>query len=57
MQMAAQEIPEGAEDTEEAKRKESLDATLEGLNSLKNILFWTGLEEDHTYAWFEINYK
>jgi hypothetical protein len=57
MQIAAQEIPEGAEDTEGAKRKESLDATLEGLNSLKNILFWAGLEEDHTYAWFEINYK
>jgi hypothetical protein len=57
MQMAAQEIPEGAEDTEGAKRKESLDATLEGLNTLKNILFWAGLEEDHTYAWFEINYK
>ena len=57
MQTAAQEIPEGAEDTEGAKRKESLDATLEGLNTLKNILFWAGLEEDHTYAWFEINYK
>ncbi len=57
MQMAAQEIPEGAEDTEGAKRKESLDAILEGLNSLKNILFWAGLEEDHIYAWFEINYK
>jgi len=57
MQMVAQEIPEGVEDTEEAKRKESLDAILEGLNSLENILFWAGIEEDHTYAWFEINYK
>jgi len=57
MQMAAQEIPEGAEDTEGAKRKESLDAVLEGLNSLENILFWAGLEEDYSYAWLEINYK
>ena len=58
MQMAVQEIPEGAEEeTEEAKRKESLDAVLEGLSSLENILFWAGLEEDHSYAWLEINYK
>jgi len=58
MQMAVQEIPEGAEEeTEEAKRKESLDAVLEGLSSLENILFWAGLEEDHSYTWLEINYK
>jgi len=57
MQMAVQEIPEGAEETEGAKRKQSLDAVLEGLNSLENILFWAGLEEDHSYAWLEINYK
>jgi len=58
MQMAVQEIPEGAEEeTEEAKRKESLYAVLEGLSSLENILFWAGLEEDHSYAWLEINYK
>lgn len=58
MQMAVQEIPEGAEEeTEGAKRKESLDAVLEGLSSLENILFWAGLEEDHSYAWLEINYK
>jgi hypothetical protein len=58
MQMAAQEIPEeAAEETEGAKRKESLDDMLEGLSSLKNVLFWAGLEEDYSYAWFEINYK
>jgi hypothetical protein len=57
MQMAAQEIPEGAEETEGAKRKESLDDILEGLSSLKNVLFWAGLEEDLSYAWLEINYK
>ena len=57
MQMAAQEIPEGVEETEGAKRRESLDAILEGLNSLKNVLFWVGFEEDHSYAWLEINYK
>jgi hypothetical protein len=57
MQMAVQEIPEGEEETEGAKRKESIDAMLEGLNSLKNVLFWAGLEEDYSYAWLEINYK
>ena len=58
MQMAVQEIPEGAEETEGAtKRKESLDAILEGLNSLKNVLFWAGIEEDYSYSWLEINYK
>ena len=57
MQMSIPEIPEGAEETEGAKRKESLDAILEGLNSLENILFWAGFEENYSYAWFEINYK
>ena len=58
MQMAVQEIPEGAEEeTEGAKRKESLDAMLEGLNRLKNVLFWAGIEEDYSYSWLEINYK
>jgi len=58
MQMAVQEIPEGAEEeTEEAKRKESIDAMLEGLKSLKNVLFWAGIEEDYSYSWLEINYK
>jgi len=57
MQMAVQEIPEEAEETDEAKRKESLDAVLEGLYKLENVLFWAGLEEDHSYAWLEINYK
>jgi hypothetical protein len=57
MQMAVQEIPEGVEETEGAKRKESLDAVLEGISSLENVLFWAGLEEDHSYAWLEINYK
>ncbi|GAG62156.1 unnamed protein product [marine sediment metagenome] len=57
MQMAVQEIPEGAEETEGAKRKESLDAVLEGLSSLKNVLFWAGIEEDYSYSWLEINYK
>ena len=37
--MAVQEIPEGVEETEGAKRKRSLDALLEGLNILENILF------------------
>jgi len=55
--MVVPEIPEGAEDTEGAKRKESLDAMLEGLNSLKNVLFWAGIEEDYSYSWLEINYK
>jgi len=57
VQMAVPEIPEGAEDIEGAKRKESLDAMLEGLNSLKNVLFWAGIEEDYSYSWLEINYK
>ena len=58
MQMAVQEIPEGAEEeTEGAKRKESLDAMLAGLNSLENVLFWAGIEEDYSYSWLEINYK
>ncbi len=57
MQMAVPEIPEGTEETEGAKRKESLDAVLEGLNSLENILFWAGIEEDYSYSWLEINYK
>jgi len=57
MQMAVQEIPEGAEETEGAKRKESLDDMLEGLSSLKNVLFWAGLEEDYSYSWIEVNYK
>ncbi|GAI71645.1 unnamed protein product [marine sediment metagenome] len=57
MQMAVQEIPEGAEETEGAKRKESLDVILEGLSSLENILFWAGLEEDYSYTWLEVNYK
>jgi len=57
MQMAVQEIPEGAEETEGAKRKEFLDDILEGINSLENVLFWAGLEEDYSYAWLEINYK
>jgi hypothetical protein len=58
MQMAVQEIPEGEEEeTEGAKRKESLDAMLEGLNSIKNVLFWAGIEEDYSYSWLEINYK
>ncbi|MBE3092601.1 MAG: hypothetical protein IMZ51_02905, partial [Chloroflexi bacterium] len=50
-------IPEGVEETEGAKRKRSLDALLEGLNSLENILFWAGIEEDYSYSWLEINYK
>jgi len=57
MQMAVPEIPEGTEETEGAKRKESLDAVMEALNSLENILFWAGLEEDYSYSWLEINYK
>jgi len=57
MQMAVQEIPEGAEETEGARRKESLDVILEGLSSLENILFWAGLKEDYSYAWLEVNYK
>jgi len=57
MQMAVQEIPEGAEETEGAKRKESLDAILEGLSSLKNVLSWAGIEENYSYSWLEINYK
>ncbi|GAI20509.1 unnamed protein product, partial [marine sediment metagenome] len=50
MQMAVQEIPEGAEETEGAKRKESLDAVLEGLSSLKNVLFWAGIN-----SFFNVN--
>ncbi|GAF84991.1 unnamed protein product, partial [marine sediment metagenome] len=57
MQMTVQEIPEGAEETEGAKRKESLDVILEGLSNLENILFWAGLEEDYSYTWLEVNYK
>ena len=57
MQMAVQEIPEGEEETEGVKRKESLDDILEGLSSLKNVLFWAGLEEDYSYSWLEVNYK
>lgn len=57
MQIAVQGIPEGAEETEGAKRKETLDAILIGLSSLENILLWAGLEEDYSYAWLEVNYK
>ena len=57
MPMVAQGKPEGVEDIEGAKRKESFDAILEGLNNLKNILFWVGVEEDYSYSWLEINYK
>ena len=57
MQMAVLEIPEGEEETEGVKRKESLDVILEGLSSLKNVLFWAGLEEDYSYSWLEVNYK
>ena len=57
MQMAVQEIPEGAEETKGTKRQESLDAILEGLSSLENILFWAGIEEDYSYTWLEVNYK
>ncbi|RXG62415.1 DUF3352 domain-containing protein [Candidatus Atribacteria bacterium 1244-E10-H5-B2] len=57
MQMAVQEIPEGAEETEGARKKESLDVILEGLSSLENILFWAGLKEDYSYAWLEVKYK
>ena len=57
MQMAVQRAPEGTKEAEGVKRKESLDAVLEGLGSLENVLFWAGFEEDHSYAWLEINYK
>jgi len=57
MQMAAQSMPEGAEETEGVKRKETLDVILEGLSSLNNILLWAGIEEDYSYAWLEVNYK
>ncbi len=57
LQIAVQGIPEGAEETEGAKRKETLDAILRGLSSLENILLWAGLEEDYSYNWLEINYK
>ena len=50
--------PEGVEEeSEEAKRKKSLDAMLEGLSSLKNVLFWAEVEDDYSYSWLEINYK
>ena len=57
MQMAVQRAPEGTKEAEGVKRKESLDAVLEGLGSLENVLFWAGFEEDHSYTWLEINYK
>lgn len=57
VQIAVQGIPEGAEETEGAKRKETLDTILRGLSSLENILLWAGLEEDYSYTWLEINYK
>ncbi len=58
IQMAAQQIPKGAEEeTQEARRKESLDAVLQGLSSLENVLFWTGIENDYSYSWLEVNYK
>jgi len=51
MQMSAQNKPEGA------KVNKNIEAMLNSLSSLNNILFWAGLEEDHSYAWLEINYK
>ena len=57
MPIVVQGKSEGVEDTEGAKRKESFDAILEGLNNLKNVLFWAGIEEDYSYSWLEINYK
>jgi hypothetical protein len=54
MQMA---IPEEPNEAERTNGSEDLEEILNNLKNLKNILFWAGLEEDHTYAWFEINYK
>jgi hypothetical protein len=54
MQMA---IPEEPNEAERTNGSEDLEEILNNLKNLKNILFWVGLEEDHTYAWFEINYK
>jgi hypothetical protein len=51
MQMAVQNKPEGV------KGNKNFEAILDSLNSLENILFWTGLEEDYSYSWLEINYK
>ena len=51
MQMAVQNKPEGV------KGNKNFEAILNSLNSLENILFWTGLEEDYSYSWLEINYK
>ena len=51
MQMPVQNKPEGEEGNK------NVEAMLNGLSSLENILFWTGLEEDYSYSWLEINYK
>lgn len=51
MQMAVQNKSEGIEGNK------NIEVMLNSLNSLENILFWTGIEEDHSYSWLEINYK
>jgi len=51
MQMAVQNKTEGEEGNK------NVEAMLNSLSSLENILFWTGLEEDYSYSWLEINYK
>lgn len=51
MQLAVQSKPEGAEGNE------NVETMLNSLSSLKNVLFWVGLEEDYSYSWLEINYK
>jgi hypothetical protein len=54
MQMSQQ----GKQDTAKgAKGEGNIEIILNNLKSLKNILFWAGLEEDYSYACFEINYK
>ena len=57
IQMTAQGTSVEVEDNQNIKRKNNLDAILAELRSLKNILLWTGIEEDYFYSWLEINYK
>jgi len=51
MQMAAQNKQEGVE------KSGNVEAILNSLSSIKNVLFWAGIEENYSYSWLEINYK
>ena len=49
---------QGEQDTAKgAEGEKNIEVILNSLNSLKNVLFWAGIEEDYSYSWLEINSK